>query len=85
MILKPEPKQKHSEVTPLIDFAIQPKGGSMREGLETWMAKAKGKATIDYGFHMIVTDLPDERLSEMDEMVKEGVTSFKLFLAILVF
>lgn len=67
--------------TSLIDFAIQPKGGSMREGLETWMAKAKGKATIDYGFHMIITDLPDERLSEMDEMVNEGVTSFKLFLA----
>jgi len=53
----------------------------MREGFETWIAKAKGKATIDYGFHMIITDLPDERLSEMDEMVKEGVTSFKLFLA----
>jgi len=67
--------------TSLIDFAIQPKGGSMREGFETWIAKAKGKATIDYGFHMIITDLPDERLSEMDEMVKEGVTSFKLFLA----
>jgi dihydropyrimidinase len=67
--------------TSLIDFAIQPKGGSMREGLDTWMAKAKGKATIDYGFHMIITDLPDERLGEMDEMVKEGVTSFKLFLA----
>lgn len=67
--------------TSLIDFAIQPKGGSMREGLETWMAKAEGKATIDYGFHMIIVDLPDERLSEMDDMVKEGVTSFKLFLA----
>jgi dihydropyrimidinase len=67
--------------TSLIDFAIQPKGGSMLEGLETWMAKAEGKATIDYGFHMIITDLPDERLSEMDDMVKEGVTSFKLFLA----
>jgi len=67
--------------TSLIDFAIQPKGGSMHEGLETWMAKAKGKATIDYGFHMIITDLPDERLSEMDELVEKGVTSFKLFLA----
>jgi len=59
--------------TSIIDFAIQPKGGSM--------PKAEGKATIDYGFHMIITDLPDERLTEMDEMVKEGVTSFKLFLA----
>jgi dihydropyrimidinase len=67
--------------TSLIDFAIQPKGGSMREGLDTWRAKAEGKAAIDYSFHMIITDLPDERLNEMDDMVKEGVTSFKLFLA----
>lgn len=65
----------------LIDFAIQPKGKSMREGLDIWMAKAEDKATIDYGFHMIITDLPDERLKEMDAMVEEGVTSFKLFLA----
>ncbi len=67
--------------TSLIDFAIQPKGKSMREGLDTWMGKAEGKATIDYGFHMIITDLPDERLNEMTDMVDEGVTSFKLFLA----
>ena len=44
--------------TSLIDFAIQPKGGSLREGLETWMAKAEGKAATDYSFHMIITDLP---------------------------
>ena len=67
--------------TSLIDFAIQPKGGSLREGFETWMEKAEGKATIDYSFHMIITDLPDKRLSEMDDLVKEGITSFKLFLA----
>ncbi|OGU66502.1 MAG: dihydropyrimidinase [Stygiobacter sp. RIFOXYC12_FULL_38_8] len=67
--------------TSLIDFAIQPKGKSMREGLDIWHKKAEGKATIDYSFHMIITDLPDERISEMDDMVAEGVTSFKLFLA----
>ena len=67
--------------TSLIDFAIQPKGKSMREGLDIWRKKAEGKATIDYGFHMIITDLPDERICEMDDMVAEGVTSFKLFLA----
>lgn len=67
--------------TSLIDFAIQPKGKSMREGLDIWRKKAEGKATIDYSFHMIITDLPDERISEMDDMVAEGVTSFKLFLA----
>ena len=67
--------------TCIIDFAIQPKGSSMHEGLDIWMKKAEGKATIDYGFHMIITDLPDSRLDEMNEMVNEGVTSFKLFLA----
>jgi len=67
--------------TCIIDFAIQPKGSSMREALNIWREKATGKATIDYGFHMIITDLPDSRLDEMDEMVKEGITSFKLFLA----
>ena len=67
--------------TCIIDFAIQPKGSGMREGLDIWMKKADGKATIDYGFHMIITDLPDSRLDEMNEMVNEGVTSFKFFLA----
>lgn len=67
--------------TSLIDFAIQPKGKSMREGLDIWREKAEGKATIDYSFHMIVTDLPDSRLPEMRAMVEEGVTSFKLFFA----
>ena len=45
------------------------------------MAKAEGKAAIDYGFHMIITDLPDSVEKEMDAMVAEGVTSFKLFMA----
>ncbi len=60
--------------TSLIDFAIQPKGKSMREGLETWMAKAEGKATIDYGFHMIITDLPDKRLNESYRTQSENHT-----------
>lgn len=67
--------------TSLIDFAIQPRGKSLREGLDIWRKKAEGKATIDYGFHMIITDLPDVRIPEMDDMVADGVTSFKLFLA----
>lgn len=45
------------------------------------MRKAKGKAAIDYGFHMIVTDLAPEREPELDALVAEGVTSFKLFMA----
>ncbi len=67
--------------TSIVDFAIQTKGTKMREALDTWWAKAEGKATTDYGLHMIVTDLPDADIEDMSGMVKEGVTSFKLFMA----
>src|ERR1700689_4950498 len=67
--------------TTLVDFAIQPKGTRMRDALDTWWKKAEGKASIDYGLHMIVTDLPDAGLEDMDDMVREGVASFKLFMA----
>ena len=67
--------------TTVVDFAIQAKGESTIKGLDTWHAKAAGKATIDYGFHMIITDMPDERLPEMARLRDEGVTSYKLFMA----
>ncbi|MBI4910847.1 MAG: dihydropyrimidinase [Acidobacteria bacterium] len=67
--------------TTIIDFAIQPKGTRMRDALDTWWRKADGKACIDYGLHMIVTDLPDAGLEDMDSLVGEGVASFKLFMA----
>lgn len=71
----------HGGTTTIIDFAIQAKGSSMRAGLDAWHAKAEGKATVDYGFHMIVTDMPDERLPEMQRLADAGVTSYKLFMA----
>lgn len=64
-----------------IDFAIQPKGATLRETLEIWHAKARGKAVIDYGFHVAITDLPDPVLDEMPRCVEYGVTSMKLFMA----
>ncbi len=67
--------------TTLIDFAIQPKGTRMRDALDTWWKKAEAKASIDYGLHMIVTDLGEAGLEDMDDMVREGVASFKLFMA----
>src|SRR5215471_8517809 len=63
------------------DFAIQQKGSSLRAALDTWHGKAEGKAAIDYGFHMIATDVPPPVLEEMGQLVREGVTSFKLFMA----
>jgi len=67
--------------TTLIDFAIQYKGQPLRQAFDTWMSKASSKATCDYGFHCIVTDVSGGQLSEMNDLVHEGVTSFKLFMA----
>ena len=71
----------HGGTTTLIDFAIQQKGGTLKAALDTWHEKAEGKAAIDYGFHMIATDVPPHVLAEMSDIVREGVTSFKLFMA----
>ncbi len=67
--------------TTIIDFAIQTKGESALKGLDTWHGKAEGKAAVDYGFHMIITDMPHERLPEMRKLQDRGVTSYKLFMA----
>ena len=71
----------HGGTTTILDFAIQQKGGSLRAALDTWHAKAEGKAATDYGFHMIATDVPPSALEEMGGLVNEGITSFKLFMA----
>ncbi|MEU6854436.1 dihydropyrimidinase [Actinacidiphila alni] len=67
--------------TTIVDFAIQSVGGSLRSGLDAWHAKADAQCAIDYGFHMIVSDVTDNTLKEMDVLVEEGVTSFKMFMA----
>jgi dihydropyrimidinase len=71
----------HGGTTTIIDFAVQYKGQALREGLDNWHAKAEGKAAIDYGFHLITTDLEDERVPELLQVMDEGVTSFKMFMA----
>ncbi|MGA8868342.1 MAG: amidohydrolase family protein, partial [Candidatus Sulfotelmatobacter sp.] len=67
--------------TTLIDFAIQYKGQPLRKAFDTWMEKAAKKAVCDYAFHCIVTDISNGQLQEMNSLVGEGVTSFKLFMA----
>ncbi|MGW0466534.1 dihydropyrimidinase [Streptomyces sp. NPDC003027] len=67
--------------TTIIDFAVQSVGHTLREGLDTWYAKADGKCAVDYAFHMILSDVNEHTLKEMDKLVEEGVTSFKLFMA----
>jgi dihydropyrimidinase len=66
--------------TTIIDFAQQSKGQSLKEAFDIRLKQAE-KSVIDYGLHMIIVDLPEHRMVEMDEIVKRGVTSFKLFTA----
>lgn len=67
--------------TTLIDFAIQYKGQTLHQAFDTWMKKAADKAAIDYAFHCIITELADAQLDEMKTLVREGVPTFKLFMA----
>jgi dihydropyrimidinase len=65
-----------------VDFCIQPQGSSFGSALETWHGKADGKALIDYGFHIAVTDLRvGGTLEELASLPDQGVTSYKLFMA----
>jgi dihydropyrimidinase len=64
-----------------IDFAIQPKGATLRETLDIWHGKANGRAAIDYGFHVAITDLPDSVMAEIPSCLDQGVSSLKLFMA----
>jgi dihydropyrimidinase len=67
--------------TTIVDFAVQPKGTSLLAALDKWHEKADGNCAIDYGFHMIVSDVNDTTLKEMAACVDGGVTSFKMFMA----
>jgi len=67
--------------TSIVDFAIQQKGQALRTGIDTWHGKAEGKAAVDYGFHLIMTDVNDSTCAEMQRAVDEGITSFKMFMA----
>ncbi len=71
----------HGGTTTIIDFAVQYHGESLVEAVDNWHRKAEGKTAIDYSFHLITTQLPDEKIPEMKQLIREGVTSFKLFMA----
>ncbi|WP_425806883.1 dihydropyrimidinase [Desulfitobacterium sp. Sab5] len=68
--------------TTVLDFATQFRGESLREGLANWHKKALGKAFVDYGFHMAITDWNQSTAQEMQELTqKQGVSSYKLYMA----
>jgi dihydropyrimidinase len=67
--------------TTIVDFAVQAFGQRVQDQLQVWHEKAAGNCAIDYAFHQIIGDVNDESLKAMDELIDEGVTSFKLFMA----
>ncbi len=67
--------------TTIIDFAVQKQGERVQDCLAAWHEKAAGNCAIDYGFHQVVGGVDSESLKAMDELIDEGVTTFKLFMA----
>lgn len=67
--------------TTILDFATQNKGETLKEALNNWRKKSEGKCYCDYGFHMAISDWNENISNEMEDMVNEGVTSFKLYMA----
>jgi len=64
-----------------LDFVIQTKGRALSEALDTWQAKAEGKACIDYGFHMTIADPSPQVLDEMTHLPEWGISTVKVLMA----
>ncbi|MFD2208221.1 dihydropyrimidinase [Virgibacillus halophilus] len=72
----------HGGTTTFIDFCLTEKGKSLKSALKKWHAKSKDKAAIDYAFHLQIVEANENILHELPEVIeKEGVTSFKVFMA----
>lgn len=67
--------------TSIVDFVVQYAGENVLDQYKLWHEKAAGNCAIDYGFHQILSDIQDTSLTAMDELINEGVSSFKLFMA----
>ena len=67
--------------TVILDFATQDKGHTLAEALKAWHSRADGSCACDYGFHMAVTDWNEATKAELADMEREGVTSFKAYMA----
>ncbi|TNE52830.1 MAG: dihydropyrimidinase [Bacteroidetes bacterium] len=72
----------HGGTTSVIEFILQTQGDTLRNALKTWQEKSIPKAVGDFSYHMAVTDFNDDVAKEVVEMIeKEGITSFKTFMA----
>lgn len=68
--------------TTVLDFCLTNKGEPLKDAIKEWHEKAKGKAVIDYGFHLMISEVNQEVLNELPSIIdEEGITSFKVFMA----
>nr|4KIR_A Chain A, D-hydantoinase [Bacillus sp. AR9]4KIR_B Chain B, D-hydantoinase [Bacillus sp. AR9] len=68
--------------TSIVDFCLTKKGESLKSAIATWHEKARGKAVIDYGFHLMIAEANDQVLEELESVISsEGITSLKVFMA----
>jgi dihydropyrimidinase len=67
--------------TTIVDFVVQAHGQHVQDQVALWHEKAAGNCAIDYAFHQIIGDVNADALKAMDELIGEGITSFKLFMA----
>ena len=65
--------------TTVLDFCTQDRGMTMQQALNLWKRKAQG-SSCNYGFHLAVSEWNPEREAEIDSMIRQGVTSFKMYM-----
>jgi dihydropyrimidinase len=67
--------------TTVIPFAAQAKGQSLNAAVQDYHGRAEGKASIDYAFHLIVSDpTPQVLAQELPALIGQGYTSFKVYM-----
>ena len=67
--------------TTYIEMLAPSRNEDLMEGYGLWTSKAEGNSACDYTFHIGVTKFDDDTEGQLRELVKEGMTSFKVFLA----
>lgn len=67
--------------TTLFDMCCPSRSMDTREGYDLWRQQADGNAACDYAFHMGVTKFDEKTEAQLRQIVAEGTTSFKIFLA----
>ncbi|MFD1736497.1 dihydropyrimidinase [Bacillus salitolerans] len=68
--------------TTIIDFCLTNKGVPLKDSIQAWHDKSKGKAVIDYGFHLMIGEMNESVLEQLQSVINdEGITSFKVFMA----